>query len=569
MPSKPPSLREDQKLDAESASLEYHRLLAFLELASGFNLALAICNLPALREQLIRDIRDDAGRFGVKVAEVKLSADSFRDFANAVQNGLGELANEKHLAVMIVGVDELIYQPGDENALIAGRRPGPVARLNLDRERIASDLPLPLVLWVERETATVLLSKAPDLSQWISARFDFAGLEPPFAQLVESDQRAMGQPAERTEADITEFRGLLDQLARLPQTDDPVALRTRLAVLNTLGDRYMRVSDFGQARKAWLEALDVATRLGQRRSQAAPLANLGVASFAQGEYPQAIEYHQQALNIAREIEDRRGEEITLGNLGLAYHALGEFRRAIDYFELALGIARMIGDERGEGNVLGNLGLAFNSLGEYDRAIVHFSQALEVARRIGDRRGELNALGNLGNGSRELGNYRRAIEYYERALEMAREVGDRLREGNALGSLGVTYNALRDYRRAIAYHEQYLKIARDIGDRRGEGNALGNLGNTYQALGEHARAAEYHQQNLRIAREIGDLRGEANALWNLSQALDELGDRRRAIANAEAALRIFEQIESPFAATAKTLLESWRSGRDGDGPFLKR
>ena len=543
-------------------------MLAFLQLASGFNIALAICNIPTLREQLIRDAREDATKFGVNVVAVKLSGDSSIDFAAAVRKSLGEHANRERLAVMIVGVDELIYQPGDEQTLTSDLRPAFVARLNLDRERIANELPYPLVLWAERETATLLLSKAPDLSQWISARFDFAGLEPPFAQIAKSEQHAMEQPADRTEADIAEFKALLDQLAKVPRTEDPVTLRTRLAILNTLGDRFMRVSYFARARDTWAEALAIARKLDNARGEAAALANLCTAYYVMGNYNRAIEYCTPALKIAREIGDRLGEETTLGNLGLALRALGENRRAIEHYQQALRIAQEIGDRRGAGNALGNLGSAYNALGERHKAIEYHEQALGIAREIGDRRGELNGLGNLGNTYGALGEYHKAIGYSEQALQIAREIGDRFREGNAFGNLGNTYNALGEHRRAIEFHERYLNIAREIGDRRGEGNALGNLGNAYQALGEYRRAAEYQEQNLRVARGIGDLRGEGNAHWNLSQALIRLGDRRQAVDHAEAALKIFDQVESPFAATARTHLAAWLSGQNEGGLPLK-
>ncbi|MFZ0888558.1 MAG: tetratricopeptide repeat protein [Candidatus Binataceae bacterium] len=104
----------------------------------------------------------------------------------------------------------------------------------------------------------------------------------------------------------------------------------------------------------------------------------------------------------------------------------------------------------------------------------------------------------------------------------------------------------------------LGAARRLGDRGAEDNALGNLGNAYHSLGDYRRAIEFHERSLAISREIGDREGEAAALYNSALALDPLSDRAQAIARAEAALKIYEQIESPHAATVRKALAEWRA-----------
>ncbi len=234
------------------------------------------------------------------------------------------------------------------------------------------------------------------------------------------------------------------------------------------------------------------------------------------------------------------------------------RERIGWLETAVRAARQLGDRQGEGDTLGNLSNAYHALGDYRRAIQLLGQHLAIARELGDRRGEASTLGNLGNAYHTLGEYRRAIEFHEQHLAIARELGDRKGEGGALGNLGLAYRRLGEYRRAIEFHEQHLAIARKLGDRQGEANALGSLGNAYHALGEYRRAIEFHEQHRAIAREIGDRQGEANALLNGAIALAKLGKQAEAIPRAESALKIFEQIESPDAATTRAALAEWRN-----------
>src|SRR5229473_6964719 len=154
--------------------------------------------------------------------------------------------------------------------------------------------------------------------------------------------------------------------------------------------------------------------------------------------------------------------------------------------------------------------------------------------------------------------RERIGWLETAVRAARELGDRRAESYALGNLGNAYDSLGEYRRAIEFHEQHLAIARELGDRQGEANALGNLGVAYDSLGEYRRAIGFHEQTRAIAHEIGDRQGEAYALFNGASALVKLGRPAEAIPRAESALKIFEQIESPDAATTRAALAEWRN-----------
>ncbi|MBZ5671121.1 MAG: tetratricopeptide repeat protein [Acidobacteriia bacterium] len=543
----------------ETTEKSYQKLLAFLDLASGSTFAIARCNLPSLRKEILQRVATDAAAKSVTVKEVDISSNYSGDFVAAVITQLDGLPTGSRIAVMLNGIDGLIYQSArQENLLGEGRTPF-IARLNFDRERIARDLPCPIVFWLESESLTLLLKQAPDFTQWISGHFHFGG---PAAeakaldQLMEGYKSLPSQPATETRKQLEEFSGLLQELNETRGRGDAVTLRKRLAVLNALGERYFRLSDARMAQKYCIEALEVSRKLNDRRAESGVLGNLGLAYSDLGETRRAIELYEQSLAIEREIGDRRGEGNTLGSLGTAYQELGETRRAIELYEQALPIHRKIGNRQGEGNTLGNLGLAYSDLGETRRAIELYEQSLAIKRGIGDRLGEGNALGNLGLAYSDLGETRRAIELYEQALAIHREIGDRRREGNALGNLGSAYSDLGETRRAVEFYRQALAIHREISNRRGEGTSLGNLGVAYTQLGEPRRAIEFYEQQLAITREIGDRRGEGNALGNMAVALDELSDRAQAIATAEAALKIYEEIESPNAAKVRQQLAAW-------------
>ncbi|MGD0221356.1 MAG: tetratricopeptide repeat protein [Terriglobia bacterium] len=543
----------------ETTEKSYQKLLAFLDLASGSAFAIARCNLPSLRKEILERVSADAAAIGVTAKEVDISSSYSGDLVAAIRSLLDGPLSGSRMAVMLTGIDGLIYQSASQENLQGEGRTPFIARLNFDRERIARDLPVPIVLWLESESLTLLLKQAPDFTQWISGHFHFGG---PAAEanaldeLLESHNSLPNQPASETRQQLEEFSGLLQELNETRGREDAVTLRKRLAVLNALGERYYRLSDFRTAQKYLTQAFDVSKKLNDRHAEANALGNLGAAYAVLGETPRAIKLYEQALGIHRAIGDRQSESRVLGNLGAASAVMGETRRAIEFYERALKIAHEIGDRRGESAALGNLGNAYADLGETRRAIEFYEKGLAIHREVGDRQSESKALGNLGLVSFDLGETHRAIEYYEQALAIKRGLGDRQGEGNTLANLGTAYQALGEPRRAIEFCEQALAIHREIGDRRGEGGSLGNLGSAYYALGEPRRAIELYEKAIDIDRKIGDRRGEGNAFFNMGLVLDTLGERAQAIAHAEAALKIFEQIEDSHAEKVRKKLAEW-------------
>jgi len=232
------------------------------------------------------------------------------------------------------------------------------------------------------------------------------------------------------------------------------------------------------------------------------------------------------------------------------------RERIRWLEIAISSARKLKDRLAEAQHLGNLGIAFKNLGEYQHAIKCYEQSLSITREIGERGMEANLLGNLGTACRNLGDFARAIVYQEQRLQIIAELGDRRGEGSTLGNIGSIYGSRHQWSKAVEYYEKALKIARETDDRRAQISTLCNLGTMKSQLNETESAREYQQQGLQIARAIGDRKGEAETLLGMGLVFDQVGDRANAVAHVEAALIILDQIESPYAASAREQLAEW-------------
>ena len=331
-----------QRADQDAAEARIEREQRELSLAlgddAGFRLLIATYNDVPRRDELIQQIIEEQT---IPVALVDLSdADPEGSFVPLLQSHIGKRSIK---AAMVVGMEELLdYQRADVGGLAI------FETANLQRELLAKELPINVVLWLSPPGTPAFAEAAPDLWHWRAGSFDFSGHGDERTKMLRDivdwrSRRDLVMRGTERRAHAASIENLLKELDSQPTPRSANELSHRANLLTELGNTY---ADLGEPRRA-------------------------------------IEHHEQALVISREIGDRWGEGNALGNLGLAYADLAEPRRAIELYEQQLVITREIGDRRGEGNALGNLGLAYADLAEPRRAIELYEQWLVITRR--DRR----------------------------------------------------------------------------------------------------------------------------------------------------------------------------------------
>lgn len=72
----------------------------------------------------------------------------------------------------------------------------------------------------------------------------------------------------------------------------------------------------------------------------------------------SVKLHDEALKIAQKIGDKKSEGRCFGNLGISYDCLGKKNKAFSFFEKAYGIARDLGDIRHQAIWLYSLGIYY-------------------------------------------------------------------------------------------------------------------------------------------------------------------------------------------------------------------
>jgi tetratricopeptide (TPR) repeat protein len=228
-----------------------------------------------------------------------------------------------------------------------------------------------------------------------------------------------------------------------------------------------------------------------------------------GDHHAARAYYEDALTIFQELGDRRTEAGYVGNIGRVSTKLGDYTQARSRLEEALAITRELGDRRSEGFWIGSLGEAAFQIGDYEEARGRFDEALSIARELGDRRAEYDWLGDLGGIACKLGDHVEAGGRYREALTIAGDLGrpddlllescaellvalDRYRDATELLGAAGAITALSRRRPAVSErsrHEACMAACRDHQSKQGFEQAF-RRGSATDWASARARAFEF-------------------------------------------------------------------------------
>ncbi len=196
-------------------------------------------------------------------------------------------------------------------------------------------------------------------------------------------------------------------------------------LLTGLGDACRVLGDHSAARRCLEEAVDIARKTEDSRSEVRALNALARTAMIQGTYTEAKPYLAEALKLASRKGYQEGAAQVLLNLADVSFRLGDADTALDSGRQSLRIAGELKDAQAIAGAHRVLGFASMMLGDLESAAHHHEQGLEIFQGIGDRWGVGTCLINLGEVYRKMGRIDEAVRYWEKSLPIAREIGARL------------------------------------------------------------------------------------------------------------------------------------------------
>ncbi|HEU4767100.1 MAG TPA: tetratricopeptide repeat protein, partial [Pyrinomonadaceae bacterium] len=150
--------------------------------------------------------------------------------------------------------------------------------------------------------------------------------------------------------------------------------RQMLSVQAT-GIAHAQLSEFRTALRLFEEALALAQRMGDQRSEAPIETLLGGSYDVLGEITKSHQHYERARVLAGRLNDGPTQGSAFNNIGKLHHDAGDFQRALDYYLQALPLFADTASRRAI--TLNNIGVTYNSMGEPERALDYLQQSLAI------------------------------------------------------------------------------------------------------------------------------------------------------------------------------------------------
>ncbi|OQP44039.1 hypothetical protein A4D02_11250 [Niastella koreensis] len=162
----------------------------------------------------------------------------------------------------------------------------------------------------------------------------------------------------------------------------------------------------------------------------------------------ALEYFTTALNMASQLELKESEAEIYNNMGWLYYKQDKFPQAFEYMIRANNIIQKIGYENypHASRYLYDLGYIYCDFGNYEKARLYLTEAIRYS--FSNSLYAIRTLNTLGLAYRELKQYDSAILYFNRGLDTARAIHNVAWTGILSGNLGSVYYFLKHYDEAV-------------------------------------------------------------------------------------------------------------------------
>jgi tetratricopeptide (TPR) repeat protein len=212
----------------------------------------------------------------------------------------------------------------------------------------------------------------------------------------------------------------------------------RCLTLNSLGQCLGSQGRSPEAVTLYHQAIAVAQQLESdndvKRQIGAFQGDLGNVLTDMGDYGAARTAYEQALEIDEETGDERGKAVVLGQLGTLAYLEGNLAEAVQRYQVAISRFQQLGQPEMEAVYWHQLGIVYQAAEQWAEA----DQSYRESARINESQGNLTVAaktwGQLAVVNQLVGNLDSAEDWYRKAIKGSEDVGARFSQSLALNNL---------------------------------------------------------------------------------------------------------------------------------------
>jgi two-component system, sensor histidine kinase and response regulator len=298
------------------------------------------------------------------------------------------------------------------------------------------------------------------------------------------------------------------------------------------------------AKLCYNQALEVFTRINDKKGMSACYNNMGLISQETGKYDEALKFYQFSIDIDHKLGDEIGVAATLINVADIYMYFGDAQKALLISNKYLRIYEQISDKSGLMVGFSTRGSVYDYLLLYDKAINDFTETLRLAVELSDKYNEVMAYSNLGVIYWHKGEPETAIKYLNISLGLSDETDDAYNIDNTLNTIAQIYTQQKKYIKANEILLKVLKRNDELENKRKSAMIMTSIGRNLMELNEMDKAVGYLTKSLEITVKI-------NAKF-------EMLENYKNLSHANAILHNFKSADSLQDLFAETYSELYNS-----------
>ncbi len=290
------------------------------------------------------------------------------------------------------------------------------------------------------------------------------------------------------------------------------------------------------------EALKLAQKTNDTKSQATALKNIGIIHLFKGDYDKSEQFHKDALSLFLSITDYKGISGCYNNLGIIHELKGEFGKAVEQYKSSLKINKEINNQQGVASCYINLGNIFQLRGSYQQSIKYYIDALKIVENTGDKEAAADVYNNIGGLNEKLFELDNALKNYQKSLIIYIETNNRDKMSNVLHNIGQVLSSQEQYPKALEYYLQALELRKEYGSKKGVAATTLNIGELYLKMKKYKQAFKFINESLNTFKEIDRKTGITDAYSILGKYYTETRKYQNAIIQLEKAVKIAKKID---------------------------
>jgi serine phosphatase RsbU (regulator of sigma subunit) len=255
---------------------------------------------------------------------------------------------------------------------------------------------------------------------------------------------------------------------------------------------YISLEEYNKADSIIQQMLTESTKLNYQKGIGLAYRNLGLINVYTGKYKEAVTYHLKALDIWSRIKNKKLYCVSNSDLGVAFYYQENYKKAAYYWENSLEA----NPNKASSDYIGdctNLGQAYVALGDNDKATACLKKTMAYYANNKKSVNYTNALTGLANIEFKRKNYSQALIYYSEIIKIREEVNTRNSDlATSYLNVCLIYGELKKPKEAIEYGLKGYQKALESEDKNELLHAYNNLNAVYAKAGNYEKAYDFSQ-----------------------------------------------------------------------------